>query len=101
MISPRGRRAPLVDGHRLQMLEQFEPLTNHEDAITIDGLEDLFNWASEMVADSNDPRGRRTKEQKIRRNVLEILQRNRDHEAREKYSEEIAFLQRRVIALLQ
>jgi hypothetical protein len=90
-----------VDG-RAQTLEQFESLTNqHEEAIAIEGLEDLFMWASEMVADGQDPRARRSKEQKIRRNVLEIIQRNREVEAREKLSEELTYLQKRVIALLQ
>lgn len=91
----------MVDSRNLQTLEQFEPFTNHDEAISVEGLEDLFNWASEMVADGQDPRGRRIKEQKIRRNVLDIIQRNREHEAREKVSEEISYLQRRVMALLQ
>jgi len=91
----------VLDGHRLQTLEHFEPLTNHEDAVTIDGLDDLFNWASEMVADGSDPRTRRVKEQKLRRNMLDIIQRNRELEAKEKFSEEINYLHRRVMALLQ
>lgn len=92
-----------MDGRTAQSIENlnFDPLTNHEDAIAIEGLEDLFNWASEMVADGTDPRGRRVKEQKIRRNVLDMIQRNREHEAREKFAEEITYLQRRVMALLQ
>jgi hypothetical protein len=90
-----------VETRKLQTLENFEPLTNHEDAISIDGLEDLFQWASDMVADGADPRARRIREQKLRRNVLDIIQRNKEIEAREKYGEEIAHLQKRVIALLQ
>lgn len=90
-----------MDGHRSQTLEQFDSFTTHDDAITVEGLEDLFNWASDMVADGQDPRTRRAKEQKMRRNVLQMLQRTREHEAREKYADEINYLQRRVMALLQ
>lgn len=81
------------------VIENFAP--NHEDAVNIEGLEDLFQWASEMVADEYDPRARRGKEQRIRRNVLGLIQQSKEVEARDKYSEEISVLQRRVIALLQ
>lgn len=91
----------MVDGRKLQTLEQFEPFTSHEEAVDVEGLEDLFHWASEMVADGQDPRNRRSKEQKLRRNVLDIIQRNREYEAKEKYAGEINYLQKRVIALLQ
>jgi hypothetical protein len=90
-----------LDTRKLQTLENIEPLLNHEDAISVEGLEDLFQWASEMVADGADPRARRIREQKLRRNVLEIIQRNKEIEAREKFGEEISYLQKRVIALLQ
>jgi hypothetical protein len=90
-----------VDTRKLLTLENIEPHTNHEDAVSVEGLEDLFQWASDMVADGADPRARRIREQKLRRNVLDIIQRNKEIEAREKYSEEINYLQKRVIALLQ
>ena len=90
-----------MDGRNLQSIDYLDSLTNHEDAIAVEGLEDLFAWASEMVADGADPRMRRTREHKIRRNVLEVMQRNRELEAKEKYSEEINYLQKRVVALLQ
>ncbi len=86
---------------RKNVVHNFDPQASHDDAVNIEGLEDLFNWASEVVADSNDPRTRRTKEHKIRRNVLEMIQYTKEMEARDKYAEEINFLQRRVIALLQ
>jgi hypothetical protein len=90
-----------VETRKLQTLENFEPLTNHEDAVSTEGLEDLFQWASDMVADGADPRSRRSREQKLRRSVLDIIQRNKEIEAREKYAEEIHYLQQRSIALLQ
>lgn len=91
-----------MDNRKFQTVENsFQPVTNHEDAINVDGLEDLFHWASEMVADGADPRARRTREQKLRRNVLEIIQKNKEIEAREVYAEEVDYLQKRVMALLQ
>ena len=86
---------------RKNLVHNFDPFAAHEDALSIDGLEDLFNWASEAVTDANDPRIRRTKDHRIRRNVLEMIQHTKDLEAREKYADEIHCLQRRVIALLQ
>jgi septal ring factor EnvC (AmiA/AmiB activator) len=86
---------------RKNVVHNFDPEASHEDAVTIDGLEDLFNWASEMVTDANDPRTRRIKEQRLRRNVLELIQHAKAIEAREKVADEVAYLQRRVIALLQ
>jgi chromosome segregation ATPase len=91
----------VVDGRNVQTIDYLESFTNHEEAIAVEGLEDLFAWASEMVADGSDPRLRRTREHKIRRNVLEVMQRNRELEAKEKFSEEINLLQKRVVALLQ
>ena len=74
---------------------------SHDDAVNVEGLEDLFKWASDMVADGSDPKTRRVREQKISRNILEVIQKNKEYEAREKYAEEISYLQKRVIALLQ
>lgn len=89
---------------RVQALEatlDFEPAGNHDEVVAVDGLDDLFKWASEMVADGLDGRARKAKEQRIRRNVLGVIQRNKQHEAQEKFGEEIQYLQRRVIALMQ
>jgi septal ring factor EnvC (AmiA/AmiB activator) len=86
---------------RKNIAYNFDPLVAHDDAVDIEGLEDLFQWASEAVTDANDPRTRRTRDHKIRRNVLEMIQHTKEIEAREKYSEEVNYLQRRVIALLQ
>ena len=77
------------------------PVTNHKDAVAVDGLDDLFQWASGMVADSMDVRTRKDREQRIRRNVLEVIHKHKEHEAQEKFGEEVAYLHRRVIALLQ
>jgi len=86
--------------NRKHVVQNFDP-ASHDDAVTVDGLEDLFLWASEVVTDANDPRVRRTKEHKLRRNVLEMIQHTKEIEAKEKYADEVACLHRRVIALLQ
>jgi hypothetical protein len=86
---------------RKNVVHNFDPQADHDDAFDIEGLEDLFQWASETVTDANDPRVRRTREHKIRRNVLEMIQHTKEIEAREKYMDDINCLQRRVIALLQ
>ena len=87
--------------NRKHVVQNFDPMASHDDAVTVDGLEDLFLWASEVVTDANDPRIRRTKEHKVRRNVLEMIQHTKEIEAKEKYADEVGCLQRRVIALLQ
>jgi septal ring factor EnvC (AmiA/AmiB activator) len=86
---------------RKNVVHNFDPLAAHEEAISIEGLEDLFQWASEVVTDASDPRIRRTREHKLRRDVLGMIQRAKELEAREKYTDEISCLQRRVIALVQ
>lgn len=87
---------------RRAIVENFDPLYQHEANVATDGLDDLFDWATEMVAaDAADPRVKRIKEQKMRRDVLGMIQHAKEVEAREKYGDELCYLQRRVIALLQ
>ena len=73
----------------------------HDEAITLEGLEHVFRWASEVVSESEDTRVRQAREKRIRRQVLEIVQKFRDHKILGDLKEENAYLQRRVIALLQ
>lgn len=73
----------------------------HKEAVTTDGLEDLFKWASNLVADGEDSRTRRARELRIRRRVLDLIHSSKELEAHAKYAEELNYLQRRVIALLQ
>ncbi len=73
----------------------------HESAIELDGLEHLFRWASEMVADGEDHRVRQARDKRIRREVLEVVQKAREQQAAYQALEEASYLQRRVIALLQ
>ncbi len=90
--------------HRVQASEaplNFEPCGNHDEVVAVEGLDDLFKWASEMVADGLDGRARKAREQRIRRNVLGVIQRNKEHEAQQKFADEIQYLQRRVMAVMQ
>jgi hypothetical protein len=75
--------------------------TNHESSIALEGLEDLFKWASEMVADGEDVRVNRAKEQRLRRQVMEAVQRLREQEAVVRANHESTYLQKRLIAVLQ
>lgn len=76
-------------------------LTNHESSIALEGLEDLFKWASEMVADGEDVRVNRAKEQRLRRQVMEAVQKLREQEAVVRANHENTYLQKRLIAVLQ
>ena len=81
--------------------EKVGNFTNHKDNIAVAGLEDLFKWASEVVSDGEDSRVKRAREHRIRRQVLEALQLLKEQKAVKQMTEEVAYLQRRVIALLQ
>ena len=83
-----------------QRAEQyFGPIADHDDTVTVQGLEDLFQWASETVADGIDGRTRRARDTQVRRQVLNIIHRSADLQARARHADELAYLQRRVIAL--
>jgi hypothetical protein len=87
---------------RKAVVHNFDPRFQHDTNIATDGLEELFDWATEMVnVEANDPRSRRTREQKVRRDVLGMIQHAKEVEASEKFGDELFYLQRRVIALLQ
>lgn len=86
-----------------------QPLTNsltnfsipaHDQNLSLEGLEGLFNWASDMVADGQDPAQKQVNEQKLRRRVLEVVQQAREQKVATEVSSEVAYLQRRVMALL-
>lgn len=73
--------------------------TQHDDAVDLTGLDDLFQWASELVAEGLDVKARRIRDQKVKRQVLSIIHRSAELQAKTKYSDELSYLQRRVIAL--
>jgi hypothetical protein len=74
---------------------------DHKDAISVDGLDHLFRWASEVVADGEDTRLRTAREKRIRREVMDVVQKAREQRIQAKNAHEMSYLQRRVIALLQ
>jgi hypothetical protein len=73
----------------------------HEQSVSTDGLEHLFKWASEMVSEGEDERVRNAREKRVRRQVLEVVQKYQEQKAAAKSQDEVAYLQRRVIALMQ
>lgn len=97
-----GRKGAAVETNCIGTAGGFEqPNRSHDEAVTTDGLEDLFKWASNLVADGEDSRAKRSRELRIRRRVLDLIHSSKDLEAHAKYAEELSYLQRRVIALLQ
>lgn len=84
-------------------IQQFNPVAPdvHEEAVALEGLDHIFKWASEVVAEGDDNRAKVAKEKRIRRQVLEMVQKYREEKILAKANEENAYLQRRVIALLQ
>ncbi len=75
--------------------------SQHQEALDLDGLDHLFRWASEVVAEGEDARVRTAREKRIRREVLDVVQKAREQRIASKAMDELAYLQRRVIALLQ
>jgi hypothetical protein len=75
--------------------------SKHESAIDLEGLDHLFKWASEMVAEGEDNRVRQTRDKRVRREVLEVVQQARESKVVTEALDEASYLQRRVIALLQ
>ena len=74
---------------------------DHKEAIALDGLDHLFKWASEVVADGEDTRLRAAREKRVRREVMDVVQKSREQRITAKSMDELSYLQRRVIALLQ
>lgn len=72
----------------------------HSDAIELEGLDHIFKWASDMVAEGEDSRVKAAREKRVRRQVLEVVQKVKEQKAVAQAQDEISYLQRRVIALL-
>jgi hypothetical protein len=83
--------------------------TAHDDVVAVEGLDDLFQWASQMVSAEGDSiqvsngssRLSRAREQRLKRTLLEVIRKNNERDAEQKFQQEINYLQRRVMALLQ
>jgi hypothetical protein len=73
----------------------------HEQSVDIQGLDDIFKWASDVVAEgSPDSRARLAREKRVRTQVLAIVQKSAEDKVLAEANHEINYLQRRVIALL-
>lgn len=84
-----------------QLLPNSEDNSDHEDVLSLEGMDHLFKWAADMVADGEDLRLRVAREKRVKRQVLEIVHRYHEQKAIAKSRDEIAYLQRRTIALMQ
>ncbi|MDZ4833044.1 MAG: hypothetical protein SGJ27_04515 [Candidatus Melainabacteria bacterium] len=73
----------------------------HDDAVSLDGLDHIFKWASEVVSDGEDERIKQARERRVRRQVLEVVTKYQQQRLAAKTKDEISYLQRRCIALLQ
>ncbi len=73
----------------------------HDEAVTLDGLDHIFKWASEVVSEGEDIRIKQARERRIRRQVLDVVQKYQQERVAAKTKDEVCYLQRRVIALLQ
>ncbi|MBY0357766.1 MAG: hypothetical protein K2W82_07175 [Candidatus Obscuribacterales bacterium] len=91
-----------MESQRAQFSEDKSGVANsgiHEESVTVQGLDDLFEWASEMVAEGLDGRARKARDQRVKRQILNIIHRNADLQAKSKHVDEVTYLQRRAMAL--
>jgi hypothetical protein len=75
-------------------------LTGHEDAVTVDGLEHIFKWASDSSVDTEDEQVKIAREKRVRSQVLDVVQKYKEQRVQTRNQDEVSYLQRRVIALL-
>jgi septal ring factor EnvC (AmiA/AmiB activator) len=60
-------------------LQEGESLIRqHQESVDLTGLEGLFQWASDVVAEGDDDRLKSVREKRIRRQVLEVIQTHRE-----------------------
>jgi hypothetical protein len=75
--------------------------TRRDDRSALEGLEDLFKWAAETMSDGEQFPTKRVREQKMRRQVMEMVQREREQRAMAEANQEISQLHKQVIGLQQ
>ena len=93
---------PLKTSEYAELATSQAPLQReHDQSVSVEGLDHLFKWASDLVSTGEDERVRQAREKRVRRQVLEVVQQYKEQKAVAKSNEELAYLQRRVIALLQ
>ncbi len=85
----------------LNMTDMLEnSLKTSEDSMSLDGLEHIFQWAKVVVSSDDENRINHSQEKRIRRQVLELIQKYKDNEQTGLLKDEVQYLQRRAIALL-
>ena len=89
-----------MSSHQSNTLLSTDSFEKKHDSLDLEGLDHIFRWASEVVADGEDTRVRIAREKRIKRQVLETVQKAREQKVLADATTEIAYLQRRVIALL-
>ena len=73
----------------------------HEQSVDIHGLDDIFKWASDVVANGiEDHPTRLVKDREMKKRVLAVVQKVKEDKVLADANHEINYLQRRVIALL-
>jgi DNA repair exonuclease SbcCD ATPase subunit len=73
----------------------------HKEVVDLEGLDHVFKWASETVSEGEeDKRVRQARDNRMRKQVLEIIEDYKEQKIVSKSQDEVAYLQRRVIALL-
>jgi hypothetical protein len=71
----------------------------HKEAVNLDGFDHVFKWATEPV-EAEDERVRQARDKRVRRQVLDVLEEYKEQKILARSQDEVAYLQRRVIALL-
>jgi hypothetical protein len=99
-LARKGARVSIEQFEAFQFDESIVSPSQHNDAVSLDGLDHVFRWASDVVADRHDDRLTHTRENRIRRQVFDVVQKFRDQKLLLELKDENAYLQRRVIALL-
>jgi hypothetical protein len=91
-----------VSTQQTNMIEQpTTPQELHEQSVDTNGLDDIFKWASDIVADGHeDGRVRLAREKRVRKQVLAVIQKTGEDKALADANHEVSYLQKRVIALL-
>ena len=87
---------------QINLIEQPTPQQElHEQSIDTNGLDDIFKWASDVVADGGeDNRVRLAREKRVRKQVLAVINKSTEDKALANANHEVSYLQKRVIALL-
>ncbi len=84
------------------MTEMLEHTITRSDtnSMSLDGLDHIFQWAQEVVSTAPDYKINTANEKRVRRQVLELIQKYKDNEQTGLLKDEVQYLQRRSIALL-